>query len=112
MINHENKNYYSSTEIARAFNDDVVEFKNLKKKWCEVYNKANDYFFVDQSIQTKLYKAIHNNMVRGLTYQKTDGGRTYFVFNIEDLIKFLENPASRRIESKQAINIKVIGAEE
>lgn len=106
MIEFENENYYSVTELEEIINDGNHEL--LRKKLCEVYKKDNDYYFDERYIQGKLYPAIELKIIKHLEYEKKNYKKTFKAFALKDIDDFLKHPWARHVCSKKYQNIKNI----
>lgn len=83
MITYENKEFYSTYEISSILKSQPdSEFTKL---WTSVYG---DYF--RSNVQTILDTARKNNAVRFLKFTtRPEGGKTRFVYTLEDVTDFL-----------------------
>lgn len=113
MVTYNGISYYSCTEISNEFEKNNPDFAELKKKFCEVYEKSDDCYFYASYIQNKLYSAAKRKLIKHVEYQKKTNDRVYSAFSIPDIMDFLDLDEAKCIQmkTKNIVNMHLVEVE-
>ncbi len=109
MITYKNKDYYSLNDLTVLFEENDERIKELKSLFLKTYSKVSDFYVRTSYLQSKIYPGLRKKELTYIKYKKdTDGKREYYLFNIDDLIKFFQKPIARNINQSSIKEIELV----
>lgn len=109
MIEYNNEKFYTCTEVAKMLNEEVPgeEWQAIKAKVKALYNKKDDYCYTDQFWQLRLYKAMHVNSIRYVTFLKNKNQRKCYAFAAADILKWLDTENAKHPFKASVSNVEI-----
>lgn len=120
MIKVDGVLYYSCNELANALNNPNPRRpleNDLKEAWGKYYGRSFECYNYSSFVQGKLYPAVRNNQIKYLKYKKTNSGRDFIAFAIQDILNYMNEfdyPMTRgfkKITDMQIVDVQNVRCE-